>query len=73
MKPGLKLKSSLFLALLLMLTVTALSFFVLRGIRINQTRQNEEYLIQQGIIAGNYMKQMYLMESVKNPDNFLKE
>ncbi len=73
MKPGLKLKSSLFLALLLMLTVTALSFFVLRGIRINQTRQNEEYLIQQGIIAGNYMKQMYLMESVIDPDNFLRE
>lgn len=73
MKPGLKIKSSLFLALLLMLTVIALSFFVLRGIRINQTRQNEEYLIQQGIIAGNYIKQMYLMESVKNPDYFLKE
>ncbi|WFR56136.1 ATP-binding protein [Anaerocolumna sp. AGMB13025] len=73
MKPGLKLKSSLFLAVLLLMTVMALSFLILSGVKNNQIRQNETYLTEQGVIAGNYIKQMYLMESVKDPEVFVKE
>jgi two-component system, OmpR family, phosphate regulon sensor histidine kinase PhoR len=73
MKPGLKLKSSIFLAVLLLLTVTTLSFFVLRGIHNNQKQQNEDFLLQQSEIATNYIKQMYLMESIKDPETFIKE
>ncbi len=73
MKIGLKLKSSFFLALLLLLTVGTLSFFVLRGIHNNQKRQYEDYLIQQGNVASNYIKQIYLMESIKDPEVFIKD
>lgn len=73
MKIGLKLKLSAFLALLLLTSLSILSFLVLRGIHNNQREQNENYLIQQGNIASNYIKQIYLMESVNTPDAFLKK
>jgi signal transduction histidine kinase len=72
MKIGLKLKLSIFLALLLLTSLSILSFFVLRGIHNNQIQENESYLIQQGEIASNYMKQIYLLESENTPDTFLR-
>jgi signal transduction histidine kinase len=73
MKIGLKLKSSIFLTLLLLSAVGILSILVLRGIQSNQRQQNEDYLIQQGEIASNYIKQIYLMESIKDPEAFIND
>ncbi|MBB6214272.1 signal transduction histidine kinase [Anaerosolibacter carboniphilus] len=73
MKISIKIKFSAFLVLLLLSTVSILSIFVLQGIRNNQKSQYENYLIQQGEIASNYIKQTYLMESIKDSGSFLDE
>lgn len=73
MKISIKVKSSVFLAILLLATVSILSVLVLQGIQKNQKQQYEEYLLQQGEIASNYVKQTYLMESIKDSEEFLKE
>lgn len=72
MKISIKVKLSAFLAILLLAAVGILSVLVLQGIRDNQRQQYEEYLVQQGEIASNYIKQTYLMESIKDPGEFLK-
>lgn len=72
MKIGLRFKLSIFLAILLFASLSILSSFVLREIHKNQMEQNEEHLIGQGDIANNYMKQIYLMESVNEPEAFLR-
>lgn len=73
MRISLKLKSSIFLAALLLAVVSILSFFVLNGIKEYQKQQYEDYLIGQGEIASNYIKQIYLMESNNHSDEFLNE
>ncbi len=72
MKIGLRFKLSIFLAILLFASLSILSSFVLKEIHKNQMEQNEEHLIGQGDIANNYMKQIYLMESVNEPEAFLR-
>ncbi len=72
MKISIKIKLSAFLAILLLAAVGILSVLVLQGIRDNQKQQYEEYLVQQGEIASNYIKQTYLMESIKDPKEFLE-
>lgn len=72
MNISIKVKLSAFLAILLLVAVSTLSVLVLQGIRNNQKQQYEEYLVQQGEIASNYIKQAYLMESIKDPGEFLK-
>ncbi|PAB60052.1 sensor histidine kinase [Anaeromicrobium sediminis] len=73
MKISIKLKSSIFLALLLFITVSLLSYLVLKGIERDQQKQYEEHLAQQTKIANIYVRQIYLMGSIKEPRAFLKE
>lgn len=73
MKIGIKAKSSVFLAILILSTISILSVLILHGIQDNQKQQYEDYLIQQGEIASNYVKQIYLIESVKDSGELLKE
>ena len=73
MKISIKVRVITFLTILLLSTVSILSILVLQGIQNNQKQQYEDYLIQQGEIASNYIRQSYLMESVKDPNEFLNE
>ncbi|MBF8983681.1 HAMP domain-containing histidine kinase [Lutibacter sp. B2] len=73
MKVSIKIKSSVFLAILLLLTVSILSTLVLSGIRNNQQKEYEMYLAQQTKIANTYIKQMYLTESIKEGNEFSQE
>jgi len=72
MKISIKIKSSAFLASLLILTVSVLSILVLRGIKNNQQKEYEEYLARQAKIANTYIKQMHLTESINDEDKFLE-
>lgn len=72
MKVSIKIKSSAFLATLLILTVSILSILVLRGIKNNQQKQQEEYLARQGKIANTYVKQMYITDPIKDEEEFLQ-
>ncbi len=71
MRISIKIKSSLFLAILLLLTVSILSMLVLSGIRNNQKKDYETYLAQQAKFANTYIRQMYLTES-KDTEQFLQ-
>lgn len=73
MKVSIKIKFSVFLAFILLLTVSILSIFVLRGIRNNQQKDYEMYLARQTKIANTYIHQMYLIESIKEDEEFLQE
>ncbi|MCM1992223.1 HAMP domain-containing sensor histidine kinase [Oceanirhabdus seepicola] len=73
MKSSIKIKFSVFLALLLLLTVSILSTLVLSGIRNNQKKNYEMYLAQQTKIANTYIQQMYLTESIKDKEEFLQK
>ncbi|WP_097027739.1 sensor histidine kinase [Clostridium peptidivorans] len=73
MKISIKIKSSVFLATLLILTVSILSILVLKGIKNNQEKQHEEYLARQAKIANTYIKQIYLTDSIKNENEFLQK
>ncbi len=71
MRISIKIKFSVFLAVLLLLTVIVLSLLVLRGIRTNQTDRYEEYLTRQSETANVYFLQTILTESNKVPQIFL--
>ncbi len=71
MRVSIKLKFSIFLAALLLLTVFILSLLVLRGIRSNQVEQYERYLARQTETANVYFMQTILAESNKVPQIFL--
>ncbi|KAA0768072.1 HAMP domain-containing sensor histidine kinase [Bacillus mycoides] len=73
MKFSIKVKSSVFLATLLILTVSILSILVLKGIKDNQQKEQEEYLVHQTKIANTYVKQMYLTDSIKDEGEFLQK
>jgi signal transduction histidine kinase len=68
---SIKIKFSIFLAALLLLTVFILSLLVLRGIKVNQVEQYENYLERQSDTANIYFKQTILAESNKIPQIFL--
>lgn len=63
MRVSIKLKSSMFLAVLLLLTVSILSILVLQGIKNNQQKHYEDFLDQQSKIANLYLRQSYLTEN----------
>ncbi len=71
MKISIKIKFSLFLAVLLLLTVFLLSLLVLRGIESDRINQYEQYLAQQAKTANTYFIQSILSEENKVPQTFL--
>ncbi len=76
MKMSIKVKSSIFLAVLLLLTVGILSYMVLKGIQQNQQKTQEEFLAQQSKIANLYIRQNYLIshaEGMQTADRFMEQ
>lgn len=72
MKASIKLKLSLFLAAILLLTVFVLSLLVLQGIERNQQVQVEQLLAHQAETANVYFIQSVMSESNKIPEHFLR-
>lgn len=70
-RTNIKIKFSIFLAALLMLTVFILSLLVQRGVRMNQQEQYEKYLKRQTQVANVYFMQTIMAESNKIPQIFL--
>ncbi|WP_088042340.1 HAMP domain-containing sensor histidine kinase [Bacillus sp. EAC] len=73
MKLSIKVKSSLFLAVLLIGTVFVLSLLVLQGIKQNQQKQTENLLSQQSKLANVYVKQVYLSQTDEDQSLFFKQ
>lgn len=71
MRISIKIKFSIFLALLLLFTVSLLSLLVLEGIKKDQQVQYEEFLTQQSRTANLYFIQTSLTESAVTPSAFL--
>lgn len=71
MRLSLKIKTSLFLTILLLLTVLVPSLLVLQGIRQNQQAQVERLLARQAQTANVYLLQTLMAESNKDPRTFL--
>ncbi len=72
MRISIKFKFSVFLATLLLFTVTLLSLLILDGIKKDQQLQYEEFLAQQARTANLYFIQSALTEAALTPDAFLK-
>lgn len=72
MKVSIKVKFSIFLAILLLLTVSILSALVLRGIKNNQMKEYEIYLANQVKITNNYINQIDSENPIEDGDEFLK-
>jgi two-component system phosphate regulon sensor histidine kinase PhoR len=68
---SIKIKFSVFLAALLLLTVVILSILVLDGIKKDQRMQYEAFLEQQARTVNLYFIQLSLGESVTMPETFL--
>ncbi|KQL54149.1 histidine kinase [Heyndrickxia shackletonii] len=74
MRVSLKLKISLALAIILLLTVGVLSKFVLHGIERYQIQTVEKHLLQQSEMAQRYISQNYLTEDERiPPGNFMHQ
>ncbi|PYY29292.1 ATP-binding protein [Paenibacillus illinoisensis] len=74
MRVSIKLKFSVFLAALLILTVGVLSSLVLRGIERNQQSQIEGILSQQTRLVNLNVRQAYYTEAIRlETDAFLKQ
>lgn len=71
MRISIKLKTSVFLAVLLLLTVVVMSLLVLRGIQNNQRTQVEQLLAQQASTANTYLYQSLTAQSNKVPETFI--
>ena len=71
MRISIKIKFSVFLAALLLLTVAILSILVLDGIKKDQQVQYEAFLAQQARTANLYFIQLSLGESSVMPESFL--
>lgn len=71
MRISIKLKFSIFLVVLLLLTVFILSLLVLEGIKKNQQTELEQYFSQQAATANIYFLQTLMGESNKVPQTFL--
>ncbi|MFC4304843.1 sensor histidine kinase [Cohnella boryungensis] len=69
---SIKVKFSLFLALLLLLTVFVLSLLVLRGIKEQQQSRMEKELLQQTRIANLSIKQAYMISPPTEAQQFLR-
>lgn len=68
---SIKLKFSLFLAALLLLTVFLLSLLVLQGIERDQREQVERYFAQQADTANVFLRESIRNEPIKVPETFL--
>ncbi|WBW96519.1 sensor histidine kinase [Oceanirhabdus sp. W0125-5] len=73
MKISIKVKSSVFFALLLVFTVGILSTLVLKGIENKQKNDYEMYLARQGKIANTYISQIDLTEPIEDTKLFLEQ
>ena len=73
MRTSIKVKFSLFLLILLLLTVILLRVFILDGIRENQKREYESYLSQQTDLSEAYLRQSFLSSEEVLPEVFLKK
>ena len=71
MRVSIKIKTSIFMAALLLLTVLVLSALVLKGIQNNQRTQLERNLAQEASTANTYLMQSLLTELNKSPKTFL--
>ncbi|MCM3625797.1 HAMP domain-containing histidine kinase [Paenibacillus glycanilyticus] len=71
MRISIKLKFSVFLVFLLLLTVFILSLLVLEGIKKNQQAQLEQFFSQQAATANVYFIQTLMGESRKVPQTYL--
>ncbi|MDR6550999.1 HAMP domain-containing sensor histidine kinase [Paenibacillus qinlingensis] len=71
MRISIKLKFSIFLVCLLLLTVFILSLLVLEGIKKNQQVELEQYFSQQAATANIYFLQSLMGESNKVPQTYL--
>ncbi|MFC4306792.1 sensor histidine kinase [Cohnella boryungensis] len=71
MRISIKVKFSIFLGVLLLLTVFIISLLVLQGIKQNQQTQLEQYFSQQSATANIYFIQTLMAESNKSPETFL--
>ncbi len=71
MRISIKIKFSVFLAILLLLTVYILSLLVLEGIQKNQREQVEQFFEQQAATANQYLLQSLLAEQSKVPQTYL--
>lgn len=72
MRNSIKTKSAVFLGVLLLFTVSILSYSVLSGIKDNQKKNYENLLSQQANIANLYINQAYASENSLRTDEFLK-
>lgn len=72
MRTSIKMKFSLFLLILLLLTVILLRIFILDGIRENQKMEYEGYLRQQTDLSEAYLRQSFLSSEELLPEAFLK-
>ncbi|WFD11129.1 sensor histidine kinase [Tepidibacter hydrothermalis] len=72
MKISIRTKLSVFLAILLLLTVCMLSIFVLRGIKKNQQREQESYIAQQAKVANMYIRDFYYAKNPNDINEFLQ-
>ena len=73
MKISIKIKSSIFLAVLLLFTVGLLSILVLKGIQNNQVKDYETYLATQTKIANTTIRQMDITEPIEDEEDFLRK
>ncbi|MCH5583501.1 HAMP domain-containing histidine kinase [Shimazuella sp. AN120528] len=73
MRNSLKIKSGIFLAVLLIATVSFLGFLILRGIKNDQEKRQETYLREQSNIASVYVEQTILAESNGQVDWYEEE
>ena len=73
MRTGIKIKFSIFLAGLLLLTIFILSMLALNGIKNNQRVRYEQYLAQQAEIANTYFIQTILAQPNISTQTFLAE
>lgn len=71
MRISIRIKFSVFLALLLLLTVAVLSLLVLSGVKEDQRRNYEDFLAQQVRVANLHFTQSYFSESYINAEDFL--
>lgn len=73
MRISIKLKFSLFLAVLLILALGVLSYFVLQGVEKNQLTQTEVYLAQHVKTVNLRVKQTYYTGTRMEPQIFMRQ
>lgn len=70
---SIKIKHSIFLASLLILTIVVLTMLILHGVKANQKNEYESYLSQEAKTANIYMRQLFLVNGVEDEKTFIHE